>query len=86
MSDIKLTKEQMEALRPYESYMRTAVRARWASNPGMQGIDTLRRVWEEATGSRRNMTTSCGVCILNLLEDVGRLYFGSIPKRKRRAV
>lgn len=86
MSDIKLTKEQMEALKPYESYMRTAVRARWASNPGMQGIDTLRRVWEEATGSRRNMSASCGVCILNLLMDVGRLYFDSMPKKKRRAV
>lgn len=86
MSDIKLTKEQIEALKPYESYMRTAVRARWASNPGMQGIDTLRRVWEEATGSRRNMTTSCAVCILNLLIDVGRLYFDSMPKRKGRGV
>lgn len=86
MSDIKLTKEQIEALKPYESYMRTAVRARWASNPGMQGIDTLRRVWEEATGSRRNMTTSCAMCILNLLIDVGRLYFDSMPKRKGRGV
>lgn len=85
MSDIKLTKEQIEALKPYESYMRTAVRARWASNPGMQGIDTLRRVWEEATGSRRNMTTSCAVCILNLLIDVGRLYFDSLPRKRRSA-
>lgn len=85
MSDIKLTKEQIEALKPYESYMRTAVRARWASNPGMQGIDTLRRVWEEATGSRRNMTTSCAVCILNLLIDVGRLYFDSLPRKRRTA-
>lgn len=80
---MRLTKEQMKALEPYEKYMRTAVRASWASNPGMQGIDTLRRVWEDVTGTRRNMSVSCGVCILNLLKDVGRLYFNSLPKKRR---
>lgn len=82
---MKLTKEQMKALGPYEKYMRTAVRADWASNPGMQGIDTLSRVWEEVTGTRRNMSVSCGVCVLNLLKDVGRLYFDSLPKKRRTA-
>lgn len=82
---MRLTKEQMKALEPYEKYMRTAVRADWASNPGMQGIDTLRRVWEDVTGTRRNMSVSCGVCILNLLKDVGRLYFDSLPKKRRTA-
>lgn len=82
---MRLTKEHMKALEPYEKYMRTAVRASWASNPGMQGIDTLRRVWEDVTGTRRNMSVSCGVCILNLLRDVGRLYFDSLPKKRRTA-
>ena len=82
---MRLTKEHMKALEPYEKYMRTAVRASWASNPGMQGIDTLRRVWEDVTGTRRNMSVSCGVCILNLLKDVGRLYFDSLPKKRRTA-
>lgn len=81
---MKLTKEQMERLRPYERYMRTAVRARWASNPGMEGIETLRGVWEEVTGTRRNMSASCAVCILNLLTDVGRLYLDSLPQKTRR--
>ena len=53
---MKLTKEQMKA---------------------------LRRVWEDVTGARRNMSVSCGVCILNLLKDVGRLYFDSLPKKRR---
>ena len=80
---MRLTKEHMKALEPYEKYMRTAVRASWASNPGMQGIEILRRVWEDVTGTRRNMSVSCGVCILNLLKDVGRLYFDSLPKKRR---
>lgn len=82
---MRLTKEQMKALEPYEKHMRTAVRASWASNPGMQGIETLRRVWEDVTGARRNMSVSCGVCILNLLKDVGRLYFDSLPRKRRTA-
>lgn len=82
---MRLTKEQMKALEPYEKHMRTAVRADWASNPGMQGIETLRRVWEDVTGTRRNMSVSCGVCILNLLKDVGRLYFDSLPRKRRTA-
>lgn len=82
---MRLTKEHMKALKPYEKYMRTAVRASWASNPGMQGIETLRHVWEDVTGTRRNMSVSCGACILNLLKDVGRLYFDSLPKKRRTA-
>lgn len=71
----QLNAEQRAALAPYEKQMRTATEARWVSHIPQGGIDLMLRVWKELTGTDRIFRQGCGTCILNLVADLGVLYF-----------
>lgn len=70
-----LTEEEFKALEPYEKNMGTAVRASWASNPGSSALDLMQTVYGRVSGTAKKINKGCGTCILNLLKDVGRIYF-----------
>lgn len=72
-----LTKEQIEALAPYEVMFRTAVNASWCSYPGQAGIDKMLSIWNSITGSPYPYKRGCGNCLLNLVRDMGNLYFAA---------
>ena len=76
----KLTMSQLNRLRKYVPAMRTAVRSSWARYPGEAAVREMKAIWEEHTGTVRTMRLSCSDCILNLLKDLGTLYFAQRPK------
>lgn len=70
-----LTKEQLEALAPYEPYFETAIRSRWSRYPGTEAMRLIHRIYTDATGAKVRLNTVCGACRLRLLRDTGKLYF-----------
>ena len=72
---MELSKEQLNALAPYESYLRTAVKSNWSRYPGRDALQEMHRILEEVTGRTRQLNVNCQSCVLNLLRDCGTLYF-----------
>lgn len=78
-----LTPEQIAALAPYEEKMATAIRAGYATYPGVQALDLMRQIWAAHTGNTYPYSPSCSTCIMNLLRDIGALYFEATGKDPR---
>lgn len=72
---MELSKEQLDALAPYESYMMTAVKSNWSRYPGRDALQEMHRILEEVTGRTRPLNVNCQSCVLNLLRDCGTIYF-----------
>lgn len=71
----KFTEKQMAFLATQERDMRTAVESNWSRYPGQANIEKMRKIWEDLTGQTREIRLSCSSCILNLVRDMGILYF-----------
>ena len=71
----KFTEKQMAFLATQERDMRTAVESNWSRYPGQANIEQMRKIWEDLTGQTREIRLSCSSCILNLVRDMGILYF-----------
>ena len=84
----ELNAEEIAKLAPYERQMRTATEARWVSHIPQSGIDTFLAVWKSLTGTDRVFRQGCGTCILNLVADLGTLYFkaqeSTTPEKVRK--
>lgn len=78
MANPKLSPAQVESLRPYEKNFGTAIRSGWSSPVSDAAVEKMRGVWLDLTGSNYPMNNGCGRCLMNLLKDVGTLYFESI--------
>ena len=76
--EIKLTDEQIKALAPYEADFGRAIRSGWATPKSDAAIERLRGLWLEITGSNYPLTGGCQGCIMQLLKDLGWLYFPAI--------
>ena len=74
------TNEQLKALSAWEENFRTAVKAKWARNPGRAALRVIYDIFTQATGDRRRFSDNCSTCILSLLTDCGRLYFQDITE------
>lgn len=72
---MKLTKEQFEALQPYEQHFETAVNARWSRFPGSSALDLMNSIRTKVTGMEKRLNKSCSTCILGLLREMGTIYF-----------
>ncbi len=79
------TKEQIETLSAWEENFRTAVRARWARNPGRAALRTIFDIFTSATGDRRRFSDNCSDCVLRLLHDCGELYYRDVEEMARKA-
>lgn len=73
----KLTPEQLETLAPMERYFKQAVEASWCSYPGQENIKTMLRTWEDLTGTQYPYKPGCSHCLMNLVRDMGTLYFAA---------
>ena len=74
------TTEQLNILSAWEENFRTAVKAKWARNPGRSGLRVIYDIYTSATGDRRRFSDNCSTCILSLLTDCGRIYFQDITE------
>ena len=75
------TTEQLQTLSAWEENFRTAVRAKWARNPGRSGLRVIYDIYTAATGDRRRFSDNCSTCILSLLQDCGNLYFQDLTEK-----
>lgn len=75
-----LNADEVKALAPYEQHFGTAIRVGYALNPGRQALDLMLSIWRNITGNNYPFSPSCGSCIMNLLRDVGTLYFAATGK------
>lgn len=74
---VTLTQAQMEALTPQEDQLHRALYAGWAKPIYSPEMAVLQKVWRELTGNEYPMQKGCGRCQLNLLRDLGTLYFAT---------
>ena len=77
------TNEQLKALSAWEENFRTAVKAKWARNPGRAALRVIYDIFTQATGDRRRFSDNCSTCILNLLTDCGKVYFADKAELER---
>lgn len=75
------TTEQLQTLSQWEDNFRTAVRARWARNPGRSALRVIYDIYTAATGDQRRFSDNCSTCILSLLTDCGNAYFKDITEK-----
>ena len=80
-----MTDDQFAALTPYEHHFETALKANYSRYPGVPAIDTMFRIFRELTGSRIYLNRSCSACVLNLVKNVGKLYFAEKERREQAA-
>lgn len=73
--------EQFNALSQYEGIFDTAIRMRYARNPGRGALDTIRDIHLAATGHRLSGGSSCQTCILNTLRTVGKAWLADKQER-----
>lgn len=70
-----LTPSQMEELAQFERHFRCAIDAAWSPWPGEKGIALMKETIKAVTGSDALYKGGCSVCLLNLVRDLGRIYF-----------
>lgn len=77
-----MTDEQFNTLAQFEPNFKTALECNYSRYPGQAGVDTLFRIWRELTNTRVNINRSCGSCILNLVKNVGKLWYQEKARRE----
>ena len=73
---LNFTSQQFDTLAPYRKYFELAVRERWTRNPGRAALTQMAEIWRDVAhlpGFR--MDYNCSTCIVNLLTDLGTLFF-----------
>lgn len=73
----QLTADQVQTLSAYERYFTQATRAAWCSYPGQAAIHKMLDIWAELTGSPYPYKPGCPNCLLNLVRDMGTIYFAA---------
>ena len=72
-----LTADQVQALEGYERIFTQATKAAWCSYPGKAAIGKMLDVWQSLTGHPYPYKPGCPNCLLNLVRDMGTLYFAA---------
>lgn len=83
---MRLTQEQFDAIAPYEKHFETTIRSKWARHPGDSALDLMNTIYVQVTGVKQKLNKGCSHCIMQLLEDLGRIYFADKEERARVAV
>ena len=75
MKERLLTAAQVHELAPFERFFAQATTAAWCSYPGQAAIDKMLDVWTSLTGKPHSYRPGCPFCLLNLVRDMGSVYF-----------
>lgn len=81
-----MTDEQFNALAQFEDNYKTAIDLGYSRYPGRAGVDTMFNIYRDLANTRVNMNRSCSVCILHLVQKVGKLYFAEKTRREEEAL
>ena len=75
MKERLLTAAQVHELAPFERFFAQATTAAWCSYPGQPAIDIMLDIWKALTGQEHPYQQGCPNCLLNLVRDMGTVYF-----------
>lgn len=81
-----MTDEQFNALAPFEDNYKTAIDLGYSRYPGQAAVNTMFNIYRDLTNTRTNINRSCSVCILHLVQKVGKLYFAEKTRREEEAL
>ena len=79
-----MTEEQFQTLAKYEETFDKALRQGRAPYPGRAVIESFLAVIR-STNPKYKTNLNCGICVLHLVQDAGRMYFGEKKDRERLA-
>lgn len=83
---MKLTKEQFDALAPYEKHFDSAVNHRWTRFPGGAALDLIHDTLHQVSGLNLPLNKCCSHCILELMTEMGRIFLADRDEIKMAAV
>lgn len=83
---MKLTKQQYDALAPYEKHFDSAVNHRWTRLPGGAALDMIHDILLQVTGLNLPVNKCCSHCILELMTEMGRIFLADRDEMKRTEV
>lgn len=82
------TKDQLQSLYEAEIHFKTALQGYIKYVPKPLTLNVL-HIYEEATGLKYNLNSSCSSCVLRLYQIVGKIYYADLPeleaKNKKRS-
>lgn len=81
---VTFTEEQMAALEPYEGRMQSALRSDWCPAISAREFNAVLAIYNNATKSIRSRHPDCAACVLELMQDVGRIYFATRDANARK--
>lgn len=79
-----MTDEQFQALAKHEAILDDALHKGRAKYPGRAVIESFLSVIR-STRPRYKTNLNCGVCVLHLVQDAARMYFGEKSDREKAA-
>lgn len=80
---MRLTKEQFDALAPYEKHFDSAVNHRWTRFPGGAALDLIHDTLKQVTGLNLPLNKCCSHCILELMTEMGKIYLADREERNK---
>ena len=83
---MKLTKEQFDALAPYEKHFDSAVNHRWTRFPGGAALDLIHDILHQVTGLNLPLNKCCSNCILELMTEMGKIFLADREERNKTLV
>lgn len=81
--DIKLTKEQRQALLPYERYLNTAYYGNYIHGMTLREAQEVYKIYNEVFNKNERSFT-CSHCRLRITKLLAQLYFTTNGKRTKR--
>ena len=83
---MKLTKEQFDALAPYEKHFDSAVNHRWTRFPGGAALDLIHDTLKQVTGLNLPLNKCCSHCILEMMTEMGKIFLADREERNKTLV
>lgn len=83
---MKLTKEQFDALAPFEKHFDSAVNHRWTRFPGGAALDLIHDTLKQVTGLNLPLNKCCSHCILELMTEMGKIFLADREERNKTLV
>lgn len=84
--EMKFTPEQMAFLDGYVENFRTAIGNNWSRAVPDGALRIMREYYEQMTGRHYPFSSGCYHCMMNLLKDVGTIYFTQKAEEERAAL
>lgn len=72
---MRLTKDQIKNLEPYEEHFRTVMQSRYARYPGMNGVKLIYDVYKTIVKNAPPLNHTCQNCIFRMLNELAPIYF-----------